>query len=59
MSVYSGFAKRNAEEFYDQLTYKLVEILAEKVISASILDGKHLFLSNIAKRNSEECTCTA
>ena len=40
MSVYSGFAKRNAEEFYDQLTFKLIEILSEKVISASILDGK-------------------
>ena len=40
MSVYSGFAKRNAEEFYDQLTFKLIEVLAEKIISASMLDGE-------------------
>jgi len=31
MSVYSGFVKRNQEEFYDNLTFKLLELLGEKV----------------------------
>ena len=40
MSVYSGFAKRNAEEFYDLLTFKLIQLLSEKIIAVNMLDGK-------------------
>ena len=32
MSVYSGFIHRKDEEFYDKLTFKLIELLCEKII---------------------------
>ena len=34
MSIYSGFATRNQESFYNKLIEKLVQLLAEKVISS-------------------------
>ena len=46
MSVYSGFAKRNAEEFYDLLTFKLIQLLSEKIIAVKMLDGKFPACSN-------------
>lgn len=33
MSVYSGFATRKLETFYDNLIEKLVEILSEKIMN--------------------------
>eukprot|EP00347_Sterkiella_histriomuscorum_P020265 403338465 len=33
MSVYSGFATRQYETFYDQLTVKLIELLTEKILN--------------------------
>ena len=32
MSVYSGFVKRNQEEFYDILTFKLIKMLSERIM---------------------------
>jgi len=33
MSVYSGFATRQLEVFYDQLVTKALELIAEKLLS--------------------------
>ena len=34
MSIYSGFATRNQETFYNKLTEKLVQLLSMKVVSS-------------------------
>ena len=40
MSVYSGFAKRNQEEFYDILTFKLVSMLCDKIVQLNLFEGE-------------------
>ena len=32
MSIYSGFSTRQQETFYDKLTFKLVELVQEKLV---------------------------
>jgi hypothetical protein len=41
MSVYSGFATRQQETFYDRLLEKLIEILCEKIMN--IYNGRKLY----------------
>lgn len=31
MSIYSGFAKRNQETYYDKLVFKTIEILSKYI----------------------------
>ena len=32
MSIYSGFATRQQESFYNKLTFKLIELMANKLL---------------------------
>ena len=33
MSIYSGFATRNQESFYNKLTEKLIQLLSMKIVA--------------------------
>ena len=32
MSIYSGFATRQQETFYDKLLFKLIELIQDKIV---------------------------
>ena len=51
MSIYSGFATRQQENFYDKLIFKLIELMQQKIVG-QYMGCKYQFIISILKEIS-------
>jgi len=49
MSLYSGFSTNKYEDFYDKLTFKLIEILSEHTVSTISLPDNYNLCKKVSK----------
>ena len=50
MSIYSGFATRQQESFYDKLVFKLIELIQDKIVFQYLPNDSEIFDEKIFAR---------